>query len=194
MKEIYDKIKEINVTLKRSFIDLEKSLPYQDVAEKSAKILECTLFMIDTKRNFLGYGFSEKFYQSDMNLQNFFTYQKISKELSTEILNQYEMSESEQMTHSILKSVKELSGKFANQYLTLIPIEGNHLRLGTVFLLTDAPLNQEEANQRDFFELYHKLFFRLIRWLLRNHFAENYKIIGSKLPVHHQQLKFFSYF
>ena len=101
MKEIYDKIKEINVTLKRSFIDLEKSLPYQDVAEKSAKILECTLFMIDTKRNFLGYGFSEKFYQSDMNLQNFFTYQKISKELSTEILNQYEMSESEQMTHSI---------------------------------------------------------------------------------------------
>ena len=36
-----------------------------------------------------------------MNLQNFFTYQKISKELSTEILNQYEMSESEQMTHSI---------------------------------------------------------------------------------------------
>ncbi|KEY63187.1 transcriptional regulator [Lactococcus cremoris] len=150
MKEIYDKIKEINVTLKRSFIDLEKSLPYQDVAEKSAKILECTLFMIDTKRNFLGYGFSEKFYQSDMNLQNFFTYQKISKELSTEILNQYEMSESEQMTHSILKSVKELSGKFANQYLTLIPIEANHLRLGTVFLLTDAPLNQEEAILADF--------------------------------------------
>ncbi|MGX7010866.1 GAF domain-containing protein [Lactococcus cremoris] len=150
MKEIYDKIKEINVTLKRSFIDLEKSLPYQDVAEKSAKILECTLFMIDTKRNFLGYGFSEKFYQSDMNLQNFFTYQKNSKELSTEILNQYEMSESEQMTHSILKSVKELSGKFANQYLTLIPIEGNHLRLGTVFLLTDAPLNQEEAILADF--------------------------------------------
>ena len=81
MKEIYDKIQDINIILKRSFIDLGKPLAYQEVVEKSAKVLESSLFIIDTKRNCLGYGFtdSDNSYQDDINLQNFFIYQKISK-------------------------------------------------------------------------------------------------------------------
>ncbi|MET4548518.1 GTP-sensing pleiotropic transcriptional regulator CodY [Lactococcus lactis] len=54
MKEIYDKIQDINIILKRSFIDLGKPLAYQEVVEKSAKVLESSLFIIDTKRNCLG--------------------------------------------------------------------------------------------------------------------------------------------
>lgn len=93
MKEIYDKIQDINIILKRSFIDLGKPLAYQEVIEKSAKVLESSLFIIDTKRNCLGYGFTD----SD------------------------------------------------NSY-----IEGNHLRLGTLFLLTDSPLEEEKRILVDF--------------------------------------------
>ena len=81
LKEIYDKIQDINIILKRSFIDLGKPLAYQEAVEKSAKVLESSLFIIDTKRNCLGYGFtdSDNSYQDDISLQNFFIYQKISK-------------------------------------------------------------------------------------------------------------------
>ena len=40
LKEIYDKIQDINIILKRSFIDLGKPLAYQEVVEKSAKVLD----------------------------------------------------------------------------------------------------------------------------------------------------------
>lgn len=43
LKEIYDKIQDINIILKRSFIDLGKPLAYQEVVEKSAKVLESSL-------------------------------------------------------------------------------------------------------------------------------------------------------
>lgn len=104
LKEIYDKIQDINIILKRSFIDLGKPLAYQEVVEKSAKVLESSLFIIDTKRNCLGYGFtdSDNSYQDDINLQNFFIYQKISKDISSQLLNHYEMSASLPMAQSIL--------------------------------------------------------------------------------------------
>lgn len=111
LKEIYDKIQDINIILKRSFIDLGKPLAYQEVVEKSAKVLESSLFIIDTKRNCLGYGFtdSDNSYQDDISLQNFFIYQKISKDISSQLLNHYEMSASLPMAQSILEPVKEIS-------------------------------------------------------------------------------------
>ena len=152
LKEIYDKIQDINIILKRSFIDLGKPLAYQEVVEKSAKVLESSLFIIDTKRNCLGYGFtdSDNSYQDDINLQNFFIYQKISKDISSQLLNHYEMSASLPMAQSILEPVKEISSKFPNKFLSFLPIEGNHLRLGTLFLLTDSPLEEEKRILVDF--------------------------------------------
>lgn len=83
LKEIYDKIQDINIILKRSFIDLGKPLAYQEVVEKSAKVLESSLFIIDTKRNCLGYGFtdSDNSYQDDINLQNFLSIKNIKRYL-----------------------------------------------------------------------------------------------------------------
>jgi GTP-sensing pleiotropic transcriptional regulator CodY len=150
LKEIYDKIQDINIILKRSFIDLGKPLAYQEVVEKSAKVLECCLFIIDTKRNCLGYGYSDRTYQEDTSLQNFFKHQKMPEDISSQILNHYEMSESISMTHSILEPVKEISNKFSDKILTFVPIEGNHLRLGTIFVLTDTPLEEEERILVDF--------------------------------------------
>ena len=131
LKEIYDKIQDINIILKRSFIDLGKPLAYQEVVEKSAKV-------------------SDNSYQDDINLQNFFIYQKISKDISSQLLNHYEMSASLPMAQSILEPVKEISSKFPNKFLSFLPIEGNHLRLGTLFLLTDSPLEEEKRILVDF--------------------------------------------
>lgn len=155
LKEIYDKIQDINIILKRSFIDLGKPLAYQEVVEKSAKVLESSLFIIDTKRNCLGYGFTDSdnsynSYQDDISLQNFFIYQKISKDISSQLLNHYEMSASLPMAQSILEPLKEISSKFPNKFLSFLPIEGNHLRLGTLFLLTDSPLEEEKRILVDF--------------------------------------------
>lgn len=66
------------------------------------------------------------------------------------------MSASLQMAQSILEPVKEISSKFPNKFLSFLPIEGNHLRLGTLFLLTDSPLEEEKRILVDFFINIHR--------------------------------------
>ena len=153
MKEIYDKIQDINIILKRSFIDLGKPLAYQEVVEKSAKVLESSLFIIDTKRNCLGYGFtdSDNSYQDDINLQNVFIYQKISKDISSQLLNHYEMSASLPMAQSILEPVKEISSKFPNKFLSFLPYRRKSFEIGNPFSTDRFSSGRRKENIGRFF-------------------------------------------
>ena len=145
MKEIYHKIKEINQLLRESSINFEEKFPYQELMRKSSEILTCSIFIVNTNQNFLGYAHSKKLYQEDATLQNFFQYQKFPEEIATKILNDYERIENVPITQSLLSSVKELSLKFSNDILSFFPIEKNHLSLGTLFILSDRPLSEEEV-------------------------------------------------
>ncbi len=151
MEKIIKKTKQLNAILRKTSVDFSEQLPYQKMFEQVAHIVSGELFMVDTKRSCLGYGYFSEDLTSNLTLKNFFTHQKLSEEVSEQILSQYQSQANVALQDSSLALVKELLSNFSEHLLTTIPIEGSDLRLGTLFVLSSKPLNEEQMILLDIF-------------------------------------------
>ncbi|RZI48999.1 GAF domain-containing protein [Lactococcus kimchii] len=144
MEKIFKQTQQLNVLLRETSVDFSEPFPYQVILERAAKVINGHIFGINSKRNCLGYGYASDEFRENKILKNFFTYQKISEEISDEALKNFEISDSVKIESSLLQKIELLKSNFADHWVTIGPIEGNRLRLGSLFVLTAEPLSNEQ--------------------------------------------------
>jgi len=142
--KFFDKTKQMTTLLRTTPVDFSKEFPYQLLMDKLAEFLGCDLFIVDSKRNFLGYHYSHTDKQNSNALKTFFNYQKLPESVAAATLAFYEINHNKKIEDSILAPVKEIAEYYSESSITVAPVYGSSLRIGTIFILSNNPLEVEQ--------------------------------------------------
>lgn len=129
MTTLLEKTRMLNRILQKSGTD---PVSFSEICNLLSNVMKCNVYIVGKKGNILGYNFSEGF-ECDIVQQNVIKDMKFPEEYNKILLGN-ESTVANTANHGFCVFVKDIECTKKNKYSTVVPINGNRERLGTMVI------------------------------------------------------------
>lgn len=140
MTTLLEKTRMLNRILQKSGTE---PVSFKEICNLLSDVLKCNVYLVSKKGNILGYNFSEGF-ECDIVQQNVIKEMKFPESYNN-VLLKVEETEANSVNHGSCVFVEDTECTKKNKYSTVVPINGNRERLGTMVIARyNEPFNDDD--------------------------------------------------
>lgn len=144
MATLLEKTRKITSVLQDGVTDLKQELPYDNMTERLANVIDCNACIIDTKGKLLGYSLPYEINNDRVN-ELFHVQKQLPEDYARAAIRIYDTLANITNNEPLSVFPAELLGEYPNGLTTCAPIYGSGMRLGTFILWrTDGKFSDDD--------------------------------------------------